>query len=225
MNERLAGRVAEYARKIHEENLFGKKTNNISVRVDDEVFYITKSGVDFKDFDVRDVLELRFSDEGKWPEHTAGEAAMHAGVYRARPDVGAIMVTSPTCTMALADKNVTLPPVLEDMAQIVGPSAKTAKTNDTAGIVKALKGRGSCMLKGVGSLSTGSTLYEAYTACMVLDKAAHTLVMASSVGGCVPLNGFVAKVEHLVYREKYRKTNEKAMLADERGQEADNVAK
>ena len=126
------------------------------------------------------------------------------------------MVASPTCTLTVANMKLTIPPVLDDMAQIVGPTAKSAKTGDADAIVKALKGRSSCLLPGVGSVSTGKTLNEAYTACMVLDKAAHTLITAEAVGGCKPVGKIGAVLEHFVYRKKYSKANQDALLKAER---------
>ena len=187
--------MVEYAHKVYDENLFGAHTNNISARVDSESMLITKSGVNFKDLTVEDIIEVKFN---------------------ARQDVGAIMITSPVFALTVANKKVTIPPVLDDMAQIVGPTARTAKTNDIFGISKALKGRGACLLSDIGILSTGTTLNEAFTACLVLDKAAHTLIMAQAVGGCKPVGKIGAVLEHVVYRKKYSKTNQEALLKAER---------
>lgn len=216
MNDKLVAHIVEYAHKIYDEKLFGLKTNNISVKVNDESIYITKSGVNFKDLTDKDIFEVKITNPSQCPSDTLKEALMHINIYKQREDIACIMVTSPTCTLTVANKKVTIPPVLDDMAQIVGPTARTAKTNDTSGILKAIKGRGSCLLQGIGSLSTGKTLNEAYTACMVLDKAAHTLIMATAVGGCKPVNKFGAVLEHIVYRKKYSKANQEALLAAER---------
>ena len=57
---------------------------------------------------------------------------------------------------------------------------------------------------------------EAFTACLVLDKAAHTLIMAQAVGGCKPVGKIGAVLEHVVYCKKYSKTNQEALLKAER---------
>lgn len=216
MNEKLKNTMVEYAHKVYDENLFGAHTNNISTRVDSESMLITKSGVNFKDLTVEDIIEVKFNETDKCPSDTLKDALLHVKLYGARQDVGAIMITSPVFALTVANKKVTIPPVLDDMAQIVGPTARTAKTNDIFGISKALKGRGACLLSDIGILSTGTTLNEAFTACLVLDKAAHTLIMAQAVGGCKPVGKIGAVLEHVVYRKKYSKTNQEALLKAER---------
>lgn len=216
MNKKLVECIVDYAHKIYDENLYGDKTNNISVKLDDKTMYITKSGVNFKDLTDKDIIVLDLAKVEDCPQNTKNEALMHRDIYKNRTDVQAIMVTSPIYALTCANKKISIPPVLDDMAQIVGPTAKTAKSNNVSAIIKALKGRSSCMLSGIGSLSTGKTLNEAYTASMVLDKAAHTLIMATAVGGCKPISKFVAVIEHIVYRKKYSKANQEALLAAER---------
>lgn len=216
MNEKLVAHICEYAHKIYDEKLFGESTNNISVKVDEESIYITKTGVNFNEITDKDVIEVKFAATDKCPTDTLKEALMHINIYNKRPDLACIMVTSPISSLTVANSKVTIKPALDDMAQIVGVTAKTAKTNDVFAIVKALKGRGACLLSGIGSLSTGKTLNEAFTSCLVLDKAAHTLIMATAVGGCKPVSKIGAILEHKVYQMKYSKSNQEALLAAER---------
>lgn len=216
MNGKLKAAMIEYARKIYDEKLYGGKTDTISVKVDEKSVYITKTGVNFKDLTVEDIVEVKFDAADKCPAHTAKEALKHIDIYNRREDIACIMITSPVCSLAVADTKTTIPPVLDDMAQIVGATARTAASFETPDILKALKGRNSCLLQGIGSLSTGKTLNEAYTACMVLDKAAHTLIMATAAGGCKPVSKFHAVLERFVYQKKYSKANQEALLAAER---------
>ena len=87
--------MVEYAHKVYDENLFGAHTNNISSRVDSESMLITKSGVNFKDLTVEDIIEVKFNETDKCPSDTLKDALLHVKLYGARQDVGAIMITSP----------------------------------------------------------------------------------------------------------------------------------
>lgn len=216
MNEKLVANIVAYAKKIADMKLYGDKTNNISVKKDGASMYITKSGVNFAEMTAEDVIEVKFNETDRCPTHTLKEALLHKQIYENRDDVACIMLTSPEASFAVASVNGTIPPVLDDMAQIVGPTAKTAKTNDSFAILSALKGRSSCLLNGIGALSTGRTLDETFTAALVLDKAAHTFIMASALGGCKPVSKLGAILEHYVYQKKYSKANQDAMLEAER---------
>ena len=216
MNAKLQNTVVEYAHKVFDENLFGRNVNNISVRATENSMYITKSGVNFKELSAEDVIEVFFDKTDRCPSDTLKEALMHVKLYGENPHTGAVMVTSPVFALAVANKKVSIPPVLDDMAQIVGPTARTAKTNDISGIRKALKGRTACLLSDIGILATGKTLNEAFTSCLVIDKAAHTLIMSQAVGGCKPVGKIGALLEHVVYMKKYSKTNQEELLKAER---------
>lgn len=131
--------MVEYAHKVYDENLFGAHTNNISARVDSESMLITKSGVNFKDLTVEDIIEVKFNETDKCPSDTLKDALLHVKLYGARQDVGAIMITSPVFALTVANKKVTIPPVLDDMAQIVGPTARTAKPTTSLAFPRRLK--------------------------------------------------------------------------------------
>lgn len=139
MNEKLKNTMVEYAHKVYDENLFGAHTNNISARVDSESMLITKSGVNFKDLTVEDIIEVKFNETDKCPSDTLKDALLHVKLYGARQDVGAIMITSPVFALTVANKKVTIPPVLDDMAQIVGPTARTAKPTTSLAFPRRLK--------------------------------------------------------------------------------------
>lgn len=131
--------MVEYAHKVYDENLFGAHTNNISARVDSESMLITKSGVNFKDLTVENIIEVKFNETDKCPSDTLKDALLHVKLYGARQDVGAIMITSPVFALTVANKKVTIPPVLDDMAQIVGPTARTAKPTTSLAFPRRLK--------------------------------------------------------------------------------------
>ena len=200
MNAKLQNTVVEYAHKVFDENLFGSNVNNISVRATENSMYITKSGVNFRDLNAEDVIEVFFDKTDRCPSDTLKEALMHVKLYRENPLTGAVMVTSPVFALAVANKKVSIPPVLDDIS----------------GIRKALKGRTACLLSDIGILSTGKTLNEAFTSCLVIDKAAHTLIMSQAVGGCKPVGKIGAMLEHVVYMKKYSKTNQEELLKAER---------
>ncbi len=216
MNQKLVDNIIAYAKRAADIKLCGKGVNNISVKESENTIYITKSGVDFANISAKDVVSLNINDASACPKDLLDSFNLHSQVYIGRPDVACIFVTSPTASVAVASLKATIPPVLDDMAQIVGPTARTAKSLKNTDILKALKGRGACLLPDVGVLATGRTIDEAYTNSLVLDKAAHTYIMGFALGGCKPVGKISAFLEHIVYQKKYSKANQEALLEAER---------
>ena len=118
--------------------------------------------------------------------------------------------------MPVAKAGVTIPAVLDDMAQIVGPTCKTAEDNIHS-IIKTLKGRNSCLVKDKGCITSGRTMDEAYTCVLVLDKASHCFVSSSVIGKNMIINGFEARLMRFIYKTKYSKKNQENLSAKEEG--------
>ena len=82
-------------------------------------------------------------------------------------------------------------------------------------VVKELKGRNSCLIKGDGAVTTGRTLDEAFTCMLVLQKASICYVGGSVLGGCTVINGIEARLMRFVYKKKYSKINTENKKAEE----------
>ena len=187
MNEKLKASVLQYFDRLREYGLHGEG-DSVSVRTDGGMLFVDNS------------REVKFVKTGE----AKGEAALHEGVY-ARTDAAAVVHAHPDYVSAVAKAGVTIPAVIDDMAQIVGPTCRTVTGAEAA--AKELKKRNSCLMKGDGAVTTGRTLNEAFTCMMVLQKAAICFVSASVLGGNVIINGFEARLMRFVYKKKYSKIN------------------
>lgn len=215
MNEKAVKSVIEYAKRLSDGGLVGE-FNFISLREDAETMLITKHGADFSALDAANVLEVKLKDVTSCCACTRDEAVRHAGIYSAREDIGCVMHTTPFNATTCANAAVTIPPVLDDMSQIVGANIKTARDSSAFAVVKALKGRNACLIKNEGMLSCGRTLDEAFTACFVLEKAAKTFIEGTCLGGCVKLGLIDANLQRFIYKKKYSKANQAAKSAEEK---------
>ena len=185
MNEKLKASVLQYFDRLREYGLHGEG-DSVSVRTEGGMLFVDNS---------REVVK---AGEAK------GEAALHEGVY-AQTDAAAVVHAHPDYVSAVAKAGVTIPAVIDDMAQIVGPTCRTVEGKEAA--AKELKKRNSCLMKGDGAVTTGRTLNEAFTCMMVLQKAAICFVSASVLGGNVVINGLEARLMRFVYKKKYSKIN------------------
>ncbi len=187
MNEKLKASVLQYFDRLREYGLHGEG-DSVSVRTEGGMLFVDNS------------REVKFVKAGE----AKGEAALHEGVY-AQTDAAAVVHAHPDYVSAVAKAGVTIPAVIDDMAQIVGPTCRTVDGKEAA--AKELKKRNSCLMKGDGAVTTGRTLNEAFTCMMVLQKAAICFVSASVLGGNVVINGFEARLMRFVYKKKYSKIN------------------
>jgi ribulose-5-phosphate 4-epimerase/fuculose-1-phosphate aldolase len=200
-------KILEYAKRLAEEGI-NEDTACISMRAHKGYMYITKLGVALDGLKEEDVLKIEMASA------TDKEYILHANIYTSKETANAVCHVHPKWVNPVAKAGVTIPTVLDDMAQIVGPKCKTAK-NNVDNIVKNLKGHNSTLIKDDGCITTGRSLDEAYTCVLVLDKAAHCFVASAVVGKNVTINLFEAKLMQFVYQKKYSKANQANLQVEE----------
>jgi L-fuculose-phosphate aldolase len=130
-----------------------------------------------------------------------------AAALREKPDALAVLLLPGEYAQQAADTLPKLTAELDDMAQIVGLTARVAKALTPDEVKRCLKGRNSCFVKSYGMLLTGRSVTEAVTGAVLLDKAAMTHILAEKIGGAKRVPYFSAKLMHLVYQKKYSKLN------------------
>ncbi len=200
--------ILDYAKRLVAEGVVGAD-DMISMRFELNEMYITKAGVKLADLTEEDVIRMNIFTAEK-------EYKYHSEIYKERADINAICQCYPKWVMPVAKAGVTIPAVLDDMAQIVGPTCKTSK-DDIASIIKTLKGRNSCLVKDKGCITSGRTMDEAYTCVLVLDKASHCFVASSVIGENKIINGFEARLMRFIYKTKYSKKNQENLTAKQEG--------
>ncbi len=108
-----------------------------------------------------------------------------------------------------------IPPVLDDMAQIVGPKAKIFKESDPAKILGFLKKNNACLVKAAEAdlsyaLIAGKTLEQAFATTLILEKSARAYIEGALIGGAKFLDPLTAWVMHKLYNRSYSKMDAKA---------------
>ncbi|MDE6474966.1 MAG: class II aldolase/adducin family protein [Clostridia bacterium] len=206
--------ILDYAKRLVSEGVVGAD-DMISMRFELNEMYITKAGVKLADLTEEDVIKMNIFTAEK-------EYKYHSEIYKERADINAICQCYPKWVMPVAKAGVTIPAVLDDMAQIVGPTCKTSK-DDIVSIIKTLKGRNSCLVKDKGCITSGRTMDEAYTCVLVLDKASHCFVASSVIGENKIINGFEARLMRFIYKTKYSKKNQENLTAKQGGANSESA--
>ena len=192
----LREEVARVARRMSASGLVTGTSGNVSARTPQGGVLITPSGLDYGLLEAEDVVLVTTDGgvlEGDFEPST--ETPMHTGVYRARPEVGAVVHTHSRFATTLACLGWEIPPVhymltalSEDGRVPLAPYALYG-TGELAGhAVEALgESRGACLLRNHGAIAVGGSPGEAFSRAVVLEEMAEVYYRARAVGEPVVL--------------------------------------
>ena len=157
---------------------------NISARVSPELMAITPSGRDYRGIAAEDIVLVDVvTGEIKGGGKPSTETPLHAAVYRERPEIGAVVHTHSMSASTVAAARREVPPILDDFAQIVGPSLRTADYSlpgsgrMARAVVKAMRGRMAALLANHGAVAVGRDMKGKTS--LLIYAAATPLAFAS----------------------------------------------
>jgi len=134
-------------------------------------------------------LLIRNTDEK--PEHVVmndpgdGAAGLHARLYRARPDAGALLIgTTPWCT-ALAGLDETIPVLFDEQARHLGKTGAAVQKGDFSGLENAIADGANIAIIGEQRLCLGVTPERIVFNADLFEKCAKAFVIAHSSGRTV----------------------------------------
>ena len=198
--------------KLLEQGLVSRTWGNISVKVNDTEMLVTPSGKMYDEVTPEDMVLVNFVKD-TYNSHIkpSSEYKMHSGIYIDRKEINAIIHTHQMNASTCAAARREVPPVLDDLAQIIGPGVRCAEyalpstKKMMKAVVKALKGRNAALMANHGAVCVGRDLDEAFVVCQVLEKGCKAFIEAEFLGGAKSINKFEAWVMHQVYLKKYSK--------------------
>ncbi len=218
MKEQIVSNINKYARMLAEKKYL--QSGYIAV-LDEDGIVITRPRIDYSDVKEDDVMFVNDKNIESLEGNFRAAAVILLCAIRQDKNAGAAAIVDSDSTVEFSKKRKTLMPILDDMAQVCGVSIKCAQKNVASDVVASLAGqRNSCLLPEAGAVVTGRTLDEVFTATLVLDKACNAELLAESKGGTQHMNAVNALLEHVVYKLKYSKTNQKQQKAAESGDNA-----
>ena len=206
--------ICDAGRRLLALDLVAGTWGNVSLRVDEERMLITPSGIAYGSMCPEDIAEVNLKDGSYSGKKPSSEKNLHLEIYRTRKSVHAIVHNHASHSSTVAAARREVPPILDDMAQIVGPSVRVAKyalpstRKLVRNTVKALKGRNAALLANHGAICIGRDIEEAILCCQVLEKACKSLIEAEFLGGAQGINKFEASIMHQYYLKKYSRQNE-----------------
>lgn len=185
-----AEEILKIGHVLLQEGLVVGTTGNVSVRRQDMgCILITPSGVPYPDLQPEDLVLL--DESGQRPDgklRPSSEVLLHTAIYRHRQDVNGIIHTHSPFASVFAVNRKEIPPVLDEVAQLIGGSVQVAEyappgTPELAGFaVSALRDRQAVLLANHGLVGVGSSLRDALFVCQVVEKAAQVYLWAKLTG-------------------------------------------
>jgi len=207
---RFRQQIVDGGVRLLHEGLVARSWGNISIRVDETLMLITPSGRTYEDLTPDDIVPVNYhTSKHEGAIKPSSEKELHCEIYRTRKNIDAIIHTHQANASTVAAAHREVPPILDDMAQIIGPSvrvaeyARSATKKITKRTVRALKGRNAALMANHGAVCVGRDLEEAFVVCQVLEKACRALIEAEFLGGAKSINKIEAHLMHRAYIRKY----------------------
>jgi len=184
---------------------------NVSLRFDDSFMAITPSGFDYLALKPEDVVIVELATGEARGGKPSTEKELHREIYRTRGEIGAIVHTHSQSASTVAAARREVPPVLDDLAQIVGPSIRVADyaipgTRAMARrVLRALGGRMAALMANHGAVALGRNMDEAILCAKIVEKGCRVFIEAQFLGGAARLGPVEARIMHEVYLRRYSK--------------------
>lgn len=183
--------IVEAGKEIYERGLVAGTWGNISRRLEEEPgkFLITPSGIDYREIEPEDLVLLNLNgDKIEGEKEPSTERPLHSLILSSREEIDAIVHTHSSFASAVSCLRHDIPPILEDMVQIIGGRIKTAKyelpgTKDLAkSALEGLQDRKAVLLANHGAVALGESMEEALKVAEIIEKSAKVYLMAELVG-------------------------------------------
>ncbi len=216
MDERAAREAVRAAGvKLVEEGLVAGTWGNVSVRFSKTEMAITPSGFDYLSMGVEDIVIVDLLTGESRGGTPSTEKKLHREIYRSRPEVNAVIHTHSMSASTVAAARREVPPILDDLVQIVGPSLRvadyaipgTGRMGRT--VLRALRGRMAALMANHGAVALGRSMDEALLCARIVEKGCRTFIEAEFLGGAKGIPRFEAALMHEVYLRKYSRQGRK----------------
>lgn len=178
----LREEVARVARALTSTGLVTGTSGNVSARTPEGDVLITPSGVDYEEMGPDDVVLVDLGTnvlEGSLTPST--ETPMHTGIYKARPNVKAVVHTHSRFATTLACLGWEIPPVhymlttLSQEGRIPLAPYALYGTEELAGHAAGALGEShdACLLQNHGTITVGQSAEKAFARTVTLEEIAE----------------------------------------------------
>lgn len=167
------------------------------LRLDDNTYISSKENLRLSKLSAKDfeLFDINTGDIGR--------------IFSSREDINAIVFICTEASVLFSKNSSVMYPALDDLAQIIGPDVPVCENGDAKTLLRALKNRRGCFIKGSGIIAIGEDIEEAIAGARILEKSAEAEIYASRLNGIQHLDAANADKLHQFYDRSYSKVNKK----------------
>lgn len=194
MSEReLREGIVRIGRLLWERGLVGASEGNISVRLDEERLLATPTGLRKGELTPGHLAILNLEGDQISGPPASSEIRMHLRIYRRCPEVRAVVHAHPPCATAYAVAGRAVPTdSLAEAAEFLGkvalvPFGMPGTEELPDAMEPFLADHHAFLLSNHGATTVGASLDQAYNRMEILERAAHVMLLAESLGGPQPI--------------------------------------
>lgn len=179
--------ICAAGRRLVAEGLVVRSWGNISLRADENSFLITPSGRTYDDLASDDIVQVDIcSLSYSGPVAPSSEKALHAEIYKMRPDVHAVIHTHQTEATILSAAGAVVMINDDEARRYLGSELRTAPYSlsgtrrlavRAAGMMK--KGIYAVLLANHGAVCAGSDMNDAFKSARILEKFSAGYIRAA----------------------------------------------
>jgi L-fuculose-phosphate aldolase len=181
--------LADIARLSYERHLTFGSGGNLSLRLDESTILITPSGTIKGLLSPEQMIKVDLGTGKAERGRPSMETPFHTGLYRARPDVGAVVhLHPPSCTtMALLGRELR-PAITPEGVLVLGQKvpmigyATPGSSELAENIVNGLTKDNAALLKSHGALAVGKDIMEAFARMETMEYIAFLQLRCEELG-------------------------------------------
>ena len=200
------------AREMASRGLVSGSSGNVSVRLSpqdapDPLIAVTPSGKPYSDLEEADIVVV---DQDGEPVEGDGvpssETLLHLALYRARPDIAAVVHTHSLFASVAAVAGMEIPPILDEMATTLGGPVRVSEYGFPGSaeladkVALALGDRAAALIRNHGAVGVGGSAQEALEVCTLLERTAQIFIYTSLLGRATPVPQDSIEAEQAIYR-------------------------
>ncbi len=210
--EKARADLCAYVKALLHDGLIDDRGGCVSLRLDGRML-ISTGNIPARSIRPSDIALVDIGGVNIENGLPAGEYPLHAAVYAAKKNARVIIHVRSGYIFTSSCAGRTVYPMLDDMAQIVGATARIAccrtLVDPACGrkLVRALRRRNAAFLDGDGAFCFGGSFDDAHAVAQVLEKGCRTFIETEFIGGGVKINPLEANLMRLVYVLKYSKSD------------------
>lgn len=172
----LRNQIVAYGKKLTQTGLVQGTWGNLSARLDNTWMLCTPSGMDYEGLSPEDIVKVNMETlEYEGNLKPTSEKDFHAGIYRNRPDVNAVIHTHSRYACVFASCGLSFTTTSGDIIECAayGPSGTGLLSKNVQEAVGDNRG---CLMKNHGMVAVGSDLEDAFHTARSIENAAKARI-------------------------------------------------